>query len=80
VLAGIAFGVFLGPWSAPLQVVGDVFVGLLQMTVLPYVVVSLVSKIGGFTYERARQVARHGVVVLLALWGVSLTVVVQLPL
>jgi len=80
VLAGIAVGVFLGPWSAPLQVVGDVFVGLLQMTVLPYVVVSLVSKIGGFTYDRAKQVARHGAVALLALWGVSLLTVVLLPL
>ena len=80
VLAGIAFGVFLGPWSAPLQVVGDVFVSLLQMTVLPYVVVSLVSKIGGFTYQRARQIARHGGMVLIGLWGVSLTLVVLLPL
>lgn len=53
VLAGIALGVFLGEWSAPLQVVGDIYLGLLQMTVLPYVVVSLISGIGGFTYERA---------------------------
>ncbi|UCC83504.1 MAG: cation:dicarboxylase symporter family transporter [Gemmatimonadota bacterium] len=80
VLAGIATGVFLGAWSAPLQVLGDIYVGLLQMTVLPYVVVSLVSRIGGFTYERAAQVARHGTVVLLVLWGVALALVVLLPL
>ena len=79
VLAGIAVGIFLGPWSSPLQAVGDIYVGLLQMTVLPYVVVSLVSRIGGFTYERARQVARHGTVVLLGLWGVALALVVLLP-
>jgi len=41
VLAGIGAGVFLGEWSSPLQVVGDIYVGLLQMTVLPYIVVSL---------------------------------------
>jgi Na+/H+-dicarboxylate symporter len=80
VLAGIAIGVFLGDWSAPLQLVGDVYVGLLQMTVLPYVVVSLISKIGDFTYERARQIARHGALVLLALWGVALATVMLLPL
>jgi len=80
VLAGIATGVFLGAWSSPLQVLGDVYVGLLQMTVLPYVVVSLISRIGGFTYERAAQVARHGTVVLLALWGVTLALVMLLPL
>ncbi len=80
VLAGIAAGVFLGSLSAPLQVAGDIYVGLLQMTVLPYVVVSLISKVGGFTYERAAQVARHGSVVLLALWGLALALVVVLPL
>jgi Na+/H+-dicarboxylate symporter len=41
VLTGIAGGVFLGSWSTPFQVAGDVYLGLLQMTVLPYVVVSL---------------------------------------
>jgi Na+/H+-dicarboxylate symporter len=35
VLAGIALGVFLGAWSAPLQVIGDFYVRLLQMTVFP---------------------------------------------
>jgi len=29
VLAGIALGVFLGEWSAPFQVAGEVYVGLL---------------------------------------------------
>jgi Na+/H+-dicarboxylate symporter len=80
VLAGIALGVFLGEWSAPVQVLGDIYVGLLQMTVLPYVVVSLICRIGGFTYERAAHVARHGSRVLLVLWGVALALVVVLPL
>ena len=80
VLAGIAIGVFLGAWSTPFQVAGEVYVGLLQMTVLPYVVVSLISKIGGFTYERAAQIGRHGAAVQLVLWGVSLSLVMLLPL
>jgi Na+/H+-dicarboxylate symporter len=79
VAAGIAAGVFLGEWVAPLQVLGDIYVGLLQMTVLPYIVVSLISKIGKFTYGRAAQVARHGTLVQLALWGVTLGLVVLLP-
>jgi len=80
VLAGIVIGVFLGEWSAPFQIAGDVYVGLLQMTVLPYVVVTLISKIGSFTYQRAAEIARHGAVVLLVLWGVSLATVMLLPL
>ena len=55
VVIGVAVGVFLGSYSAPIKVAGDVYLALLQMTVLPYIVVSLISKIGGFTYERAKQ-------------------------
>ncbi len=71
---------FLGELSAPFQVLGDIYVGLLQMTVLPYVIVSLISKIGGFTYERAAQVAGRGTIVLVTLWAIALVLVVLLPL
>jgi len=80
VLAGVTLGVLLGEWTAPFQVVGDIYLGLLQMTVLPYIVVSLISRLGGFTYDRAAQVGRHGTVVLLLLWVVALATVVLLPL
>ena len=49
VAAGIAVGVFFGEMTAWLDVAGDVYVGLLQMTVLPYVTVSLISKVGKLT-------------------------------
>ena len=38
---GIATGVFFGDLVAGLKVFGDIFVKLLQITVLPYIVVSL---------------------------------------
>ena len=72
ILCGIAVGVFLGEESSPLQVLGDVYVGLLQMTVLPYVTVSLVTKIGRLRFEQARNLAGRVCVVLLALWMISL--------
>jgi hypothetical protein len=34
-LGGIACGLIFGEYCAPLSVVGEVFIGLLQMTVLP---------------------------------------------
>ena len=37
-VAGIGCGLFFGDWCANLQVVGDVFIGLLQMVVLPSIV------------------------------------------
>ena len=43
---GVVTGLFLGDLAAPLRVVADAFVRLLQMTVLPYVTVSLIVGIG----------------------------------
>ena len=59
VTAGTGVGLFLGELAAPLKVAGEVYVGLLQMTVLPYVTVSLISKIGALSYETARRVTQH---------------------
>jgi len=79
VLAGLAAGIFFGELVAPLQIAGDIYIGLLQMTVLPYIFVSLVSKIGQFTFERARQVAGRAMLVQLLLWAIVLVVVVLFP-
>ena len=45
-LAGIATGLFLGELAAELKLIADIFVGLLQMTVLPYIMFSLVAGFG----------------------------------
>ena len=72
VLAGIAVGVFLGEQTTPFKVVGRIYVSLLQMTVLPYVIVSLVTKIGRLSFGQARKFAGRAGLVLLALWVISL--------
>lgn len=79
-VAGIAVGVFLGELSAPLEVVGDIYVALLQMTVLPYVMVSLIGKIGSLSIDGARKLAGRAGLVLLSFWVVSLFLVFILPL
>ena len=43
---GILTGVFLGEIAAPFTTAGNIYIGFLQMTVLPYIVVSLISNIG----------------------------------
>ena len=43
---GVGCGIFFGEIAAPVGVLGDAFIRLLQMTVLPYVVVSLVLGLG----------------------------------
>jgi len=56
---GILTGIFLGELAAPFSIGGEVYIGLLQMTVLPYIVVSLISNIGGISWSE-----RRGLVVL----------------
>ena len=43
---GIAAGVFFGERAASLQIVGDAFIRLLQMTVMPFIAVSLIAALG----------------------------------
>lgn len=80
VLAGIAVGIFLGDLVGPFDVVGKIYIGLLQMTVLPYVVISLIGKIGGLSMEQAKRLGGRAGLILLALWAISLVAVVVFPL
>ena len=53
--AGFVCGIFFGEYCGFLQIIGDGFIKLLQMTILPYIVVSLISGLGGLTYDQARK-------------------------
>ena len=55
---GIVCGVFFGEKVAFFQVAGNAFIKLLQMTILPYILVSLVNGIGGLTYSQAVELAK----------------------
>jgi Na+/H+-dicarboxylate symporter len=77
---GVAAGLFFGEPMGVLAVVGDAFVRLLQMTVLPYVVVSLTAGLGHLGYAEARSLALRGGLLLLLLWAVSFAVVAVMPL
>lgn len=77
---GIAAGIFFGEWTTPLAVVGDGFVMLLQMTVLPYMVTALVGGLGQLTVQRAVSMAKSVGLTLLVLWAITLIVVLIMPL
>src|SRR5215471_2199081 len=78
--AGVAVGLFVGERASKLQIVADAYVQLLQMTVLPYVAMSLVGGLGSLhTGEASRLGARLGLL-LLALWGIALLAVFAFPL
>ena len=77
---GVACGLFFGEYCAPLKIAGDAFIGLLQMTVLPYIVVSLVGNIGGITWAERRGLLKAGIVVLLLSLQLGVFVLVVVPL
>ncbi len=54
-LLGVLCGLLLGEYCEDLQVVGQAYVGLLQMTVLPYLVISLIAKMGRLDVAQAKK-------------------------
>ncbi|HMB69867.1 MAG TPA: cation:dicarboxylase symporter family transporter [bacterium] len=82
-LLGVATGLFLGELVAPLGVAADVFVRLLQMSVLPYVTLSIISNLGRLTLADARGIglrvaAAIGVLGLVAM-GFAFAVALAFP-
>jgi Na+/H+-dicarboxylate symporter len=78
-IAGIACGLFFGEYCSLLGIVGDAFVGLLRMTVLPFIAVSLIANLGRLTLAESRRLAWVGGVTLAVLWCASLLTVFFLP-
>ncbi len=72
---GILVGLFFGESAAPLRIVGDGMIKLLQVTVLPYLLGSILAGLGRRTSADARRLAIRGGVVLAAFWAMSLLVV-----
>jgi Na+/H+-dicarboxylate symporter/ABC-type amino acid transport substrate-binding protein len=79
-VTGVACGLFFGELVGFLRIVGDAFVMLLQMSVLPYVLFSLVAGLGSLDMARARELARTTGMVLLVTWFISLLFVALFPL
>jgi Na+/H+-dicarboxylate symporter len=73
-------GVFFGEAVGFLRPIGDAFIQLLQMTVLPYVTVSLVTGFGRLGAREATLLARRAGGFLLLLWGLALAVALAMPL
>lgn len=73
---GVLCGITFGDYCSILKIWGDAYVGLLQMTVLPYLVISLIAKMGRLDARQARQMGSVALVVLLVLWLVGVLVIV----
>jgi len=69
--AGVTSGLFFGEYCAWLSVVGEAFIDLLQMTILPYITAALILNIGRLSAAQARHLGGRAGLVLLVLWAVG---------
>ena len=65
---GAVIGLALGEAVQPLKAIGETYVGLMQMTVLPFIVFSLIGNIGRLNMPELRLLARTGLVTYVLLW------------
>ena len=77
---GVMTGLFFGDEVGALAIVGRGYVGLLQMTILPYMVVSLIAGIGSLSYDKAGNLALTGGLVLFGSWVLAFVIVFLMPL
>ena len=66
--AGIAAGLFFGEMLAWMSVIGDAFIKLLQMTIIPYIIVSLISSLGSLTLAQAKSLGVKVGKLMLVIW------------
>lgn len=76
---GIIFGIVVGEPAGILEVGGNAYIRLLQMTVLPYILVSLVSGLGRLDAQMARHIGALGGSLILFLWLVTMVTVLVMP-
>jgi Na+/H+-dicarboxylate symporter len=77
---GVATGLFLGEKAQGFQLVAEAYLRLLQMTLLPYVMVSLIEGIGSLDGARARHLFVRVGTLSLVLWALALGAVMLMPL
>ena len=78
-LFGIFIGLFFGEYCGFMYIFGDAFIGLLQMTVLPYIMVSIISNLGRMSMEDGKALVINGIKVLTLLLGIGVLTIVILP-
>ncbi len=77
---GLATGLFLGELAAPLSVGGEIYIGLLQMTVLPYIVVSLIANLGRISWDESKELLVSAITVLVVLLSIGILVLWIAPI
>ena len=79
-LLGVFIGLFFGEYCGFFSYIGDGFIGLLQMTVLPYIMVSIIANLGRMSMEDGKTMVINGLKILFLLLATGVVFLVLLPL
>ena len=71
---GALSGILFGELMEPLGVAGDVYIRFTQITVLPYILLSLIHGVGSLRRDTAKRLATRGLPVVLMFWIVIIAV------
>ncbi len=73
-------GIFFGEDCSFLAPLGDVFLGLMKMSIMPYIMVSLIVGIGSLSKEQAKLLLAKGGLWFVLLITISIAVILLIPL
>ncbi|MDH3601197.1 MAG: cation:dicarboxylase symporter family transporter, partial [Candidatus Tectomicrobia bacterium] len=77
---GLAVGLFFGESVGFFKDIGKAFILLLQMTVLPYITLSLITGLGQLTYQEVKGLILKAGAILVFSWGLAIAAVLVIPL
>lgn len=77
---GIFAGLFFGERTLQLQWIADAWIRLMQMTVLPYVMMSLIAGLAQMNATLAKQLAWRGGLLMVLFWAIAFIVIAAMPL
>jgi Na+/H+-dicarboxylate symporter len=75
---GILTGIFIGEPAKALEPLGNAYINLLQMAVLPYFLVALIYGLGRLSFNEAKILGINAAGILVVLWLLCLIVVVAM--
>src|SRR4030095_15294907 len=79
-LSGVFVGLFFGEHVSVLKFVADGYVKLLQMTVLHYITLSIITSLGALSYDQVKPLGLRAGAVLVGLWCLALVFTFLIPL
>jgi Na+/H+-dicarboxylate symporter/ABC-type amino acid transport substrate-binding protein len=79
-LAGVAAGLFFGEPASVLQPLADMYIRAMQMTVLPYLVLTLIGGLGKLDPATVRRLGTRALLVLAVLLLLATAVIAAMPL